>query len=67
MLKNCESERDDVGSNEKKNVEFLTNSSLERRFNKQSAKKLTLPTLPRLRHMNKLTSEDMESMRYLES
>jgi len=28
---------------------------------------LTLPSLPRLRHMNKLTHSDIESMRYLES
>ena len=45
----------------------MMNSSLDRKLNIKNSNKLHLPTLPRLRHMNKLTNADVDSMRYLES
>ena len=49
------------------NFEFMMNTSLDRKLKKNHTNKVHLPILPRLRHMNKLTNADVDSMRYLES
>ena len=55
------------GKDSQMNFEFMMNTSLDRKLKNKPANKVNLPILPRLRHMNKLTNADVDSMRFLES